>query len=129
MKRTLSVGTLFATLSLGAVASEQETRDLIGFGALTFADNCMKCHKIDGYGEEALYPSLHDPALLANKKLLVETLLHGRSAPRRNGGEEDLMPALEFLTDREISAIIAFISNTWGDEVLLVSEEEIKAAR
>ncbi|WP_158078544.1 c-type cytochrome [Microbulbifer mangrovi] len=129
MKRTLLTGTLFATLSLGAIASEQEARDLVGFGALTFADNCKKCHQIDGYGEEALYPSLHDPALLANKKLLVETLLHGRSAPRRNGGEEELMPALEFLTDREISAIIAFISNTWGDDVLLVSEEEIKAAR
>ncbi|UHQ56818.1 MULTISPECIES: c-type cytochrome [Microbulbifer] len=129
MKRTLSIATLLATFSLGAGASEQETRHLIGFGALTFADNCVKCHKIDGYGEEALYPSLRDPALLANKPLLIDTLLHGRSAPRRNGGEEDLMPALEFLTDREISAIIAFITNTWGDEVLLVSEGEIKAAR
>ena len=129
MKRSLSVGILFAAFSLGAVASEQEARHLVGLGALTFADNCAKCHKIDGYGEEALYPSLRDPALLANKKLLIETLLHGRSAPRRNGGEEDLMPALEFLTDREIAAIIAFISNTWGDEVLVVSEEEIKAAR
>ena len=129
MKHTLFIGILFTTLSLGAVASEEETRDLIGFGALTFADNCKKCHQLDGYGEEALYPSLHDPKLLANKRLLIETLLHGRSAPRRNGGEEDLMPALEFLTDREVSAIIAFISNTWGDEVLLVSEEEVKAAR
>lgn len=129
MKHTLFIGILFTTLSLGAVASEEETRDLVGFGALTFADNCKKCHQLDGYGEEALYPSLHDPKLLANKRLLIETLLHGRSAPRRNGGEEDLMPALEFLTDREVSAIIAFISNTWGDEVLLVSEEEVKAAR
>ncbi|AQQ66237.1 hypothetical protein Mag101_00150 [Microbulbifer agarilyticus] len=129
MKRTLSIGILLATFSLGAVASEQETRDLIGLGALTFADNCKKCHKIDGYGEEALYPSLRNPALLANKPLLIETVLHGRSAPRRNGGEEDLMPPLEFLTDREISAIIAFITNTWGDEVIVVSEEEVKAAR
>ncbi|WP_428819663.1 c-type cytochrome [Microbulbifer sp. MCCC 1A16149] len=129
MKFRVLTALLLAAFSLESAASEQETRDLVGFGALTFADNCKKCHQIDGYGEEALYPSLHDPALLANKKLLVETLLHGRSAPRRNGGEEDLMPALEFLTDREISAIIAFISNTWGDEVLLVSEEEIKAAR
>lgn len=129
MKFRVLTALLLAAFSLESAASEQETRDLVGFGALTFADNCKKCHQIDGYGEEALYPSLHDPALLANKKLLIETLLHGRSAPRRNGGEEDLMPALEFLTDREISAIIAFISNTWGDEVLLVSEEEIKAAR
>ena len=129
MKRTLSIGTVFATLSLGAFASEQEARDLVGLGALTFADNCMKCHQIDGYGEEALYPSLRDPKLLANKKLLIDTLLHGRSAPRRNGGEEDLMPPRDYLTDREISAIIAFISNTWGDELLLVTEEEVKAAR
>ncbi|QKX16643.1 cytochrome c [Microbulbifer sp. YPW1] len=129
MKFRVLTALLLAAFSLESAASEQETRDLVGFGALTFADNCKKCHQIDGYGEEALYPSLRDPALLANKKLLVETLLHGRSAPRRNGGEEELMPALEFLTDREISAIIAFISNTWGDEVVLVSEEEIKAAR
>ncbi|WGL15326.1 cytochrome c [Microbulbifer bruguierae] len=129
MKFRVLTALLLAVFSLESAASGQETRDLVGFGALTFADNCKKCHQIDGYGEEALYPSLRDPALLANKKLLIETLLHGRSAPRRNGGEEDLMPALEFLTDREISAIIAFISNTWGDEVLLVSEEEIKAAR
>ena len=129
MKRTLSIGTVFATLSLGAFASEQEARDLVGLGALTFADNCMKCHQIDGYGEEALYPSLRDPKLLANKKLLIDTLLHGRSAPRRNGGEEDLMPPRDYLTDREISAIIAFISNTWGDELLLVTEEEVRAAR
>jgi len=129
MKRMLSIGTVFAGLSLGAVASEQEARDLVGLGALTFADNCMKCHQIDGYGEEALYPSLRDPKLLANKKLLIDTLLHGRSAPRRNGGEEDLMPPRDYLTDREISAIIAFISNTWGDALLLVTEEEVKAAR
>ena len=129
MKRKLSIGLLMAGMSLGAAASEQDTRDLIALGALTFADNCKKCHQLDGYGEEALYPSLRDPKLLANKSLLIETLLHGRSAPRRNGGEEDLMPALEFLTNHEIAAIIAFISNTWGDGVLLVSEEEIKAAR
>ncbi|MFV8782871.1 c-type cytochrome [Microbulbifer sp. SA54] len=129
MKFTISVGLLLAALSLRAVAEEQDTRNLIALGALTFADNCIKCHQIDGYGEEALYPSLRDPKLLANKPLLIKTLLHGRTAQLADGSEEPRMPSLDFLTDREIVAIIAFISNTWGNGVLLVSEKEISEAR
>ena len=129
MKFRMSIGVLLAAISIGAAASEQDTRNLVALGALSFADNCIKCHQIDGYGEEALYPSLRDPKLLANKPLLINTLLHGRSAQLDDGSEEPRMPSLDFLTDREIAAIIAFVSNTWGDNVLLVSEEEIKAAR
>ena len=129
MKITVSTGLLLAACSLGAIASEQDTRNLIARGALTFADNCSKCHQVDGYGEEELYPSLRDPRLLANKPLLIKTLLHGRTAQLDNGTEEPRMPSLDFLSDGEIVAIIAFISNTWGDGVLLVSEAEVSQAR
>ena len=129
MKFRISIGLLLAAFSLGGAASEQDTRNLVALGALAFADNCIKCHQIDGYGEEALYPSLRDPKLLANKSLLINTLLHGRTAQQDDGTEEPRMPSLDFLTDREIAAIIAFISNTWGDGVLRVADEEVSEAR
>lgn len=129
MNLRISIGVLLAAISLGAAATEQETRNLIALGALSFSDNCIKCHQVDGYGEEALYPSLHDPELLANKPLLISTILHGRTKKQSDGSDERLMPSLDFLTDREIMAIIAFISNTWGENVLLVTEDEISAAR
>ncbi len=114
-----------------AAASEQEIRDNIALGALAFADNCMKCHQLDGYGEEALYPSLHNPTLLRDRSLLIQTILNGRTGHQQSveGGSMRLMPSLDFLTDAEIVAIIAFITNSWGDQVLEVTEQEVREAR
>jgi mono/diheme cytochrome c family protein len=129
MKYRISVGVLLAAFVICANASEQETRNKIVLGALAFSDNCRGCHQIDGYGEEALYPSLRDPVLLANKPLLIKTILHGRTGQQSDGTDGRLMPSLDFLTNREIAAIIAFISNSWGSDLLLVSEEEVNEAR
>lgn len=118
-------------LAMPAAASEQEIRDNIALGALAFADNCMKCHQLDGYGEEALYPSLHNPTLLRDRSLLIQTILNGRMGHQQSveGGSMRLMPSLDFLTDAEIVAIIAFITNSWGDQVLEVTEQEVREAR
>ena len=127
--------TLF-TLSLPSYAetsqstSDSAMRNSVALGALVFADNCRHCHQIDGYGEEALYPSLRNETLLANKSLLIETVLNGRLAHTEAQQEAvRVMPSMEFLTNREIAAIIAFISNSWGNEVLMVTDEQIEAAR
>lgn len=127
----LSLGTVLAAVALYTSASEQDIRDGIALGALAFTDNCKKCHQLDGTGEEELYPSLHDPMLLANKALLIKTVLDGRLVHHEevSGGTVRLMPALDFLTNREIAAIIAFITNSWGKEVLMVTEEEVADAR
>jgi mono/diheme cytochrome c family protein len=129
MKTRMVVGALLVSLTLCTQASEQEIRNKIALGALAFSDNCRKCHQIDGYGEEALYPSLHDPALLADKSLLIRTILHGRIGEKSDGTQEHLMPSLDYLTNQEIVAIIAFISNSWGPDMLLVTEDEVKEAR
>ena len=39
------------------------------------------------------------------------------------------MLALNFLSDTEVAGIIAFISNTWGEEVLMITEREVAEAR
>ena len=125
----MAVAFLLTTPS--GIASERDVRNSIALGALAFADNCGKCHQADGYGEEGLYPSLHSPALLADKDLLIKTVLNGRMGHVEEGddGAERLMPSLDFLSNSEIAAIIAFISNSWGDDVLIVTPEEVEDAR
>lgn len=121
---------ILLTLAVPAPASEQDIRNNIALGALAFSDNCSRCHHIDGYGEESLYPSLHNPQLLSDKALLIQTLLKGRTGHQQSSGDQvTLMPSLNFLSDAEIVAIIAFISNSWGDEVLMVTEQEVRDAR
>ncbi|MFV8816794.1 c-type cytochrome [Haliea sp. E17] len=118
-------------LSLAAPASEQEIRDDIALGSQVFAEICAKCHQDNGEGEGALYPSLHNPALLHDRSLLIQTILNGRKGHLEGAADKDttLMPPLNFLTDTEIVAIIAYITNSWGGEVLVVTEKEVQAAR
>ena len=132
MRLLFVVATVVAILSaFPASASEQDIRNSIALGALSFADTCARCHRIDGYGEEHLYPSLHKPQLLQDSSLLIRTILNGRDGHRVKGEGEGsaLMPLLSFLSDAEIVAIIAFITNSWGGEVLVVSEQDVQAAR
>lgn len=122
---------LLCLVSVRTLPSEQGVPDDIALGALAFSDNCEKCHQADGGGEQALYPSLHDPALLQDKTVLVQTILHGRTGP--SAGEQHrpqpLMPSLDYLSNHEIAAIIAFISSSWGKTTLRVSESDVEAAR
>ena len=121
---------LLAGLAMGAAASEREIRNAVALGALVYAENCMACHQIDGYGEEALYPSLHDEALLADRALLIRTVLHGRLAHSEGGAKPThLMPSMAFLTNRDVTAIIAFITNSWGAGVVMVTEAQVEQAR
>jgi mono/diheme cytochrome c family protein len=39
------------------------------------------------------------------------------------------MPALDFLSNREIAALIAYISASWGNGMVVVTEAEVQAAR
>jgi mono/diheme cytochrome c family protein len=63
--------------------------------------------------------------------LLIQTVLNGRLAHAESGdgSTQRLMPALDFLSNKEIAAIIAFISNSWGNEVVVVTEQEVEDAR
>ena len=127
----LGTALLASATALPINASEREIRNSVVLGALIYSDVCSNCHQIDGYGEERLYPSLHRSALLKDRDLLIRTILNGKTRHRSSGNDDQmqLMPALGFLTNKEIVSIIAFITNSWGDDLLLVTEEEVEKAR
>ncbi len=131
----LLAASLAALPQAGASAANDRTgntpEDVMVLGSRTFDQNCGKCHQPDGFGESGLYPSLHDPALLADREKLIRTMLHGRSGTGEGfgGSPQALMPALDYLTNAEIVAVIAFISSSWGAEKVVVSEQDVQAAR
>lgn len=118
-------------LAGNAKADTNEDAGDLTLGAAIYADNCRMCHQPDGGGEEGLYPSLQNPALLADKKLLIRTVLDGRTGHRQrgNGKAVRLMPRWDFLSDREIAAVIAFVTDSWGPQAVIVSAPEVAAAR
>ena len=125
-------GLCLLLMSTHAIANERPPTlgDNIALGAQLFDDICATCHEGDGEGSAGLYPSLHNPELLNNQVLLIKTVLEGRSQlDAATQKPAHLMPSLNFLTNREIVALIAFITNSWGNQVLVVSEKEVELAR
>ncbi len=131
LRRMAQVALCLLILAPEAGADKADLLSTIELGALTYSENCTACHRLDGSGEERLYPSLHNQSLLADKHLLVQTVLNGRMSHQKNakGKSQRLMPAWDFLTDKEVAAVIAYITKSWGAQMIVVSEEEVAEAR
>lgn len=96
-------------------AADDDLQSRILLGEQTFGDNCSKCHQLDGYGEGAC--TLFAPTEPAHRQDCAHPDHHPRPAGAGAGPRaqpQRLMPALGFLSDREIAALVAYLSNSWG---------------
>lgn len=95
---------------------------------------CAGCHKTDGTG----YPNhrLKTPPVaqadyvLETKEKPIEALVFGLEGKIIVNGEEynRSMPAVEW-TDKEISDVLNYVRNSWGNEGEYISEENVSDVR
>ena len=97
-----------------------------------YITQCLTCHMEKGEGIEGLYPPLaKSDYLMANKKRAVEQVLHGVSGEMKVNGimYNGEMQAFDHLTDQEVSDVLNYIRNSWGNKGEPVRAEEVKALR
>ncbi len=87
-------------------------------GDVLFFEYCAECHQPDGQGWPSLYPNfagnpivtLHDP------EPLIKVVLYGQGS----------MPSFQKrLTTDDVSAILTYIRNSWGNSAAPVSPRQI----
>lgn len=125
---------LFVNLSAFNSQPDPELTESIKRGQGLYNGYCTGCHKEDGTG----YPNhrLKTPPLaesdylLENKSNGMEALVFGLSGEITVNGElyNRSMPAVDW-TDKEISDVLNYVRNSWGNEAEYISEEEIKETR
>jgi mono/diheme cytochrome c family protein len=102
-------------------------------GAQIYADECSGCHKPDGSGEPALFPTLRgspavqqtDPASLLHVVLRGAQAAGTAAAP--TGGS---MPQFGWiLTEQDVAAVVTYIRNAWGNSAPAVSGGDVHKAR
>ena len=110
-----------------AVAEESklEPRDMELFaeGRQRYLTTCSGCHGTDGAGLPRFGPSLVGSEwVLGDERRLALILLHGMEGPIEVNGKVldvpdilPVMPAHSVLGDREITAIMTYIRNEWGN--------------
>jgi nitrite reductase (NO-forming) len=129
-------GTYVFTLSLIAICflSFKQKFDLkasIARGKEVYSAQCISCHQEQGEGIEDVYPPLaKSDYLMADKARSVKQTLHGLSGEIKVNGKTYNGEMTGFdLTDEEVSDVLNYIRNSWGNKGAAVTPQEVAAAR
>jgi len=99
-------------------------------GKSLYTVNCENCHGVKGEGLGNLYPPLSDTASIQSNRTRLSCMI-------KYGIHEELiidnrkfdteMPANLSLTEQEIAYILTYVGNSFGNELGLVSTEEVSS--
>ena len=106
------------------------TPNQLAKGKQVYENNCMVCHQETGDGVPGLNPPLVKTAwVLGDKTKLINVILKGLHEPIEINGERynNIMPANDFLNDQEISDVLTFVRNSFGNKASAISAAEVKA--
>lgn len=93
---------------------------------------CSGCHQSDGKGVAGLYPPFAQTDwVTGDQQRLIRTVLQGLSKPIEVNGVtyDDQMPPYRFLSDEQLSEILTYIRQHFGNDASPVRPEEVASVR
>jgi mono/diheme cytochrome c family protein len=106
---------------------------LLEAGRSVYKDRCAECHGDEGAGTPGAYPRLVGNAtVLAEPPVnLVRIVLEGgfQPATAANPRPHGMPPFGQSLSNAEISAVLSFTRNAWGNRASAVAEREVARYR
>jgi nitrite reductase (NO-forming) len=100
-------------------------------GKEVYISYCVSCHLEQGEGTDGFYPPLAKADyLMADKKRSILQVLNGASGEMKVNGYiyNETMSSFD-LTDREVSDVLNYVRNSFGNKGEAVRPEEVKAVR
>ena len=131
MKKSL----LLFLLSLYSIISFAQQKTKVAprtSGKQIYTQRCMTCHQVDGAGAQNMIPPLIKTSYVTgNKQRLIKILLNGLNGQITVKGEmyEGEMPPQNFLSDREIAAVLTYVRSSFGNKAGPVTTGEVKNVR
>lgn len=101
-------------------------------GQEVYAATCKACHQDKGQGMENVYPPLAKSDFLAkDPKRAIDIVMNGLNGEIFvNGKKYNLdMPAQSQLTDQQITDVLNFVRNSWGNRGKAITVAQVKATR
>jgi len=97
-----------------------------------YQKNCAACHQPEGQGLPGAFPPLaKSDFIAANPNAVLEVTIKGRQGKMIVNGQEynNVMPAMSYLSDDDLSHIITYVLNSWGNPGGTVSSKQVSAYR
>ena len=133
MRRSLIVTTFFITT--GSLMSfhlqKFDLKASIERGKEVYNIHCITCHMEKGEGLDGAFPPLAKADyLMADKARSIKQILQGASGEMTVNGKtySGEMPAID-LTDEQVSDVLNYVRNSWGNKGAAVTPTEVKAQR
>ena len=132
-RKTILIAGIFTCVSVIFFSFDQkfDLKASVARGKEVYTTQCMTCHMEQGEGIEGTFPPLaKSDYLMADKKRSITQILHGLSGEIKVNGTiyNGEMAALE-LTDQELSDVLNYVRNSWGNKGEAVTPEEVKKLR
>ena len=100
-------------------------------GKNIFSNTCFACHQSEGQGiPNAFPPVAKSDYLNADVNRSINAVLHGLSGEITvNGKKYNSVMTSQNLTDQEISDVLTYVYNSWGNNKTRVTPEMVKIQR
>ncbi|GAB3340509.1 hypothetical protein GCM10027299_53980 [Larkinella ripae] len=132
MRIVFALGFCFLTFTSNAQTKKPAAKATPGPGQQIYEQYCLTCHQADGSGVPNLNPPLKQTDWVqGDKTRLINVILKGLQEPIEINGEtfDNVMPAHDFLSDKEISDVLTFIRSSFGNKAEAISTEEVRKVR
>lgn len=130
--KTVSILLMGSFLSL-AFVQPFNLKQSIEAGQKVYETSCMNCHMQDGKGLEGVFPPVAQSDFLKKSpNEIIDVLIKGQSGEIKVNGVtyNGVMPSVEYLSDKEISDVLNYIQNSWGNKnTKPVLPEQVKKRR
>jgi nitrite reductase (NO-forming) len=125
-----------STAAKATAAGTLSKDDQIAAGKQLFTGTCSVCHQANGEGLPGVFPPLAKSDLIArlakeDKNKLIGIPLHGLTGKITVNGMEynSVMPPMTQLTDDEVSNLLTYVLNSWGNPGGQVTKAEVAKVR
>ena len=100
-------------------------------GKRVFTQTCFACHQMNGEGMAGVFPPLaKSDFLMADKDRSIRAVTKGLAGPIKVNGKDynGVMPPVT-LNDEQISQVLTYVRNEWGNTGDIVTVDEVRKVR
>ena len=116
---------IFLNISFNLFSKKPIQESLLD-GQEIYNDFCVQCHLEDGKGIKGIYPPLAKSDFLKDINQTIYSIKYGLKGPITVNGENyNSIMVSQGLDDEEISDVVNYILNSWGNSTNELITEEI----
>jgi mono/diheme cytochrome c family protein len=107
-------------------------REVLEAGAKLYETYCVACHQRDGRGDGSRFPSLVSTRWVSgNPNRLITLVLNGLQGEIEVEGKKfnGVMPAHAFLTDDQVSQLLTYLRQNFGNHAAAIRPADVAEAR